>query len=542
MASPLKTSASVQQQSSVQPSATLIEALHHRLCDPSIVPSFERCRSPHVTQRLITPRWVLNSNAEKIDAANVTDCKATSVRNNSKDGSSHKGHETNNEHTFNTVPKRNYLDIRIEQNTMFANEQCLRCQKKLAALSSTSPKSVEAINVNKKQIKKVIDSIQNHLNQGLAACPNHDGLVQVESELKLWLDRINGVTAVNNESSDSSAMIDTATAVMEVAERRSNNNTIGLSKANTQQQQTVKRRGAEGRAQAAIDDALVEKMFLQGGYDDNGYSNNNDDAVDTNNNVGDLKWVPPSASRVDESGQHRRGEHPSDRSRHHRRRSRSRSRSAERGDDRRKGKRSHRDRRRGDDRKRKKRRHRSRSRSMSRGSSSSSASLASRSISRDRSSKREHRRDWHSRKRRHKSSRRKGRKKSTKRHHSRRERSRSVSSSSYGADDVIEGRFEPPALSQPMQHKLEDLPVQREDNIEKRFVPPSKNGASDEIMQSEQSILPESRETIGNRFVPHHSSNKSKPSSKNEVQSTSNESSRESPKKRRMKMIEAFNN
>ena len=48
-------------QSSVQPSSTLIDALHQKLCDPSIVAEFERCRSPHVTQRLISPRWILKS-------------------------------------------------------------------------------------------------------------------------------------------------------------------------------------------------------------------------------------------------------------------------------------------------------------------------------------------------------------------------------------------------------------------------------------------------------------------------------------------------
>ncbi|KAK1741131.1 hypothetical protein QTG54_008383 [Skeletonema marinoi] len=149
-------------------------------------------------------------------------------------------------------------------------------------------------------------------------------------------------------------------------DRRGNNNTIiDLTQTNTQQTVVVKRKGGEGRAQAAMDDALVEKMFLQGETDTGGDSKNNDDAVDANQ----LKWVPP-ASRVDESAdQHmRRKEGASDsdsyhgrrRSRHsHRRRSsryqsksRSRSRSAER-EDRRKGERRHRHRRRDDDRKRK---------------------------------------------------------------------------------------------------------------------------------------------------------------------------------------------
>eukprot|EP00985_Skeletonema_marinoi_P002944 scaffold1208_cov145-Skeletonema_marinoi.AAC.5 len=489
MASSTKASAA-SEQSSVQPSATLIEALHHKLCDPSIVPEFERCRSPHVTQRLITPRWILkDSAAAKVAGADSKAVGGSSINKNEStqksDTNNHdNGKETNNnnEPKFNTRPKRNYLDIRKQQNTTFANEQYIRCQKKLAALSSTSPKSVEAINVNKLQIKKVIDSIQNHLNEGLAACPNHEGLVQVECEVRGWLDRLNGVVVVNGFNGLASAVVDRATVAMAGAEdRRGNNNTIiDLTQTNTQQTVVVKRKGGEGRAQAAMDDALVEKMFLQGETDTAGDSKNNDDAVDANQ----LKWVPP-ASRVDESAdQHmRRKEGASDsdsyhgrrRSRHsHRRRSsryqsksRSRSRSAER-EDRRKGERRHRHRRRDDDRKRQKRRHRSRSRSMSRGSiSSAAASLASRSTSRDRSSKRRHRRDRHRHKRTYKSkSRRKERKKSSRRHRSRRERSQSVSSScpSTAGADGIKGRFEPPQLDQQVQKDTEEgRPVQRED-------------------------------------------------------------------------------
>eukprot|EP00984_Skeletonema_dohrnii_P005821 scaffold2053_cov106-Skeletonema_dohrnii-CCMP3373.AAC.12 len=511
MAASTKASAASSEQSSVQPSATLIEALHHKLCDPSIVPEFEQCRSPHVTQRLITPRWILkDSAAEKLAGA---DSKAVGGSSSNEHESAPKsdtnnhdnGKETNknNEPKFNTRPKRTYLDIRTQQNTTFANEQYQRCQKKLAALSSTSPKSVEAINVNKLQIKKVIDSIQNHLNEGLAACPNHEGLVQVESEVRGWLDRLNGVVVVGNGFNNglaSSAVVDTARVATGAEERTKNKNAIIDLTQTSPHQTVVKRKGGEGRAQAAMDDALVEKMFLQGETDNGGDSKNNDDAVDANQ----LKWVPP-ASRVDENAdQHmRRKEGASDsdsyhgrkRSRHsHRRRSsryqsRSRSRSTER-EDRRKGERRHRHRRRDDDRKRKKRHHRSRSRSMSRGSvSSAAASLASRSTSRDRSSKRRHRRDRHSRhKRRYKSkSRRKERRKSSRRHRSRRERSRSVSSSSCpstaGADG-IKGRFEPPQLAQQVQKETEEgRPVQRED-MDGLVPQPNDNGALGEIMQS----------------------------------------------------------
>jgi len=468
------------------------------------VAEFERCRSPHVTSRLISPRWILKS-----IAADKTDDDKAADGISSKDKSAEKSSDTNHHHDsaqeernnnnepskFNTVPKRTYLDIRMEQNTIFAIDQCLRCQKKLAALSSTSPKSVEAINVNRTQIKKVIDSIRNHLKEGLSACPNHEGLVQVESEVQVWLDRLNGVAAVDR-------VLDTAAATMAGAkERRGNSNNetiIDLTEPDTQQQIVMKRKGGDGRAQAAIDDALVEKMFLQGDKRNGGDPNNHDDAVDTNR--GNLKWVPP-ASRVDESAdQHmRREECPSDsdshydrkRSRHHGRRrrsryqskSRSRSRSVERIEERRIGeRRRHRHERSSDDsrkRKRKKRRHRSRSRSMSRGSLSPTASLPSHSTSRDRS-RRRHRGDRHKHKRRHKSKShrkesRKESRKSSKRHRSRRDHSPSVSPSSRpsvsGYDDDMNGRFVPPRLSQSEQHERGgERPVQRE-GIESCSVP-----------------------------------------------------------------------
>lgn len=468
-------------QSSVQPSSTLIDALHQKLCDPSIVAEFERCRSPHVTQRLISPRWILTSIADdetdyEKSADNISikeNAEKAIDTNHHHDNTQEEPNNNNHEPSkFNTVPKRSYLDIRMEQNTIFANDQCLRCQKKLAALSSTSPKSVEAINVNRTQIQKVIDSIRNHLKEGLSACPNHEGLVQVESEVQVWLNRLNGVAAVDRVHNTAAV-----TKLAGAKESRGNNETIiDLTKPDTQQQTVMKRKGGDGRAQAAMDDALVEKMFLQGDQQNGCDPNNKDDAVDTNRS--DLKWVPP-APRGDESAdQHmRREEYPSDsdshydrkRRRHHgrrrnryRSRSRSRSRSVERREEQRKGERR---RHRHDDRKRKKHRHRSRSRSMSRGSLSPTATLPSRSTSRDRS-KRRHRSNRHKHKRRHKSkSHRKERRKSSKRHRSRREHSQSASPSSLPSvpgDDDFNGRFEPPRLSQSGQLEIGgEQPAQR---------------------------------------------------------------------------------
>ena len=43
----------------VQPSSMLIDILHHKLRDPSIVRKFENSRQDSSTYSLICPRWVL---------------------------------------------------------------------------------------------------------------------------------------------------------------------------------------------------------------------------------------------------------------------------------------------------------------------------------------------------------------------------------------------------------------------------------------------------------------------------------------------------
>jgi hypothetical protein len=508
MTSPPEESSPSSLSAMVQPSATLIEALHHKLCDPSIVPNFERFRAPHVTQRLLTSRWVLQSNNDNIAAQS----SSSEIDNGGPTTTS----ATQNNHDtkkYNQVPTRNYLDIRIQQNTTFANEQCLRCQKKLAVLSSSTTTKRNSIDYvkNRKQIKKITDTIQSHLNEGLAACPNHDGLMKVDLELKCLVDRMNGVddNIIDNSSSSSAAaaLVDSTTAAV-MPRRSSNDNimgTIDLPATTTNTQQI-------SRAQAAINDALVEKMMFSQN-DTVGTNNNNDDG-------NDVRWVPPTSNGDKEVRHGKRDSHSDDsdgkkRNEGHKRRrnrhqSRSRSRSADRHeqDDVDRGrKRKHGSHRRRDERKKRKRRYRSRS------PQSSAESLSSRSISRERS-KRKHRRDRHSHKRRrHKSSRGKEKKKSSskRRHRSRRERSTSFSSSSSSSsksvDDNIGRRFEPPTtLSQPSQQSLGE---KTKEDFGLRFEPPPDNKASSGEKLSGASrrqlaFIPPSRsdKTGSERFVP----------------------------------------
>ena len=213
----------------VQPSSMLINILHHKLRDPSIVPTFERqYAQSHLLGRLVRPRWMLKSAAsnedddnkankgDKTDEKNTHDRKATDVQNGiteeeddatstcTDDNSNllntkhpYKKEKKNHTTTYNTIPKRNYIDLRMEQNTLFANNQHLQCQQMLSKLYTLQPQtSTSTANNDRdngdKQWMKQADTIQSLLNEGLAACPNHEGLLNAEKQYKEWIQqRIN---------------------------------------------------------------------------------------------------------------------------------------------------------------------------------------------------------------------------------------------------------------------------------------------------------------------------------------------------------------
>ena len=81
----------------------------------------------------------------------------------------------------------------MEQNTLFANNQHLQCQQMLSKLYTLQPQtSINNDSDNGKQWMKQADTIQSLLNEGLAACPNHEGLLNAEKQYKEWIQqRIN---------------------------------------------------------------------------------------------------------------------------------------------------------------------------------------------------------------------------------------------------------------------------------------------------------------------------------------------------------------
>ena len=191
---------------SVQPSPPLIDILHRKLRDPSLVSSFERQRARDVTEGVVGRRWILKhaSTSDTGDAATPVDddkcssscadeaISSTAPTNNESAAISNSRKyqnggnvasttianiNSNSNTKYNTIPKRKYIDLRMEQNRMFADNQCIRCQR----IFSKLPASTAILDSNgQQQWKEHADSIQSLLDEGLAACPNHAGLLRVE--------------------------------------------------------------------------------------------------------------------------------------------------------------------------------------------------------------------------------------------------------------------------------------------------------------------------------------------------------------------------
>mmetsp|Transcript_6551 Transcript_6551/g.11646 ORF Transcript_6551/g.11646 Transcript_6551/m.11646 type:complete len:513 (-) Transcript_6551:514-2052(-) len=304
--------------SNVQPSPLLIKILHRKLRDSSLVSSFERHRARPLTEGLVRPRWVLlkqhddDNGGEGKDVAAATDDdsvtpgakKATGATNNAAgdvsmacndngngagitncisggdaildgaDGSDTtitavtNNNETstgknNNKGTttmkikYNTLPQRNYIDLRMEQNKMFADTQCLQCQTILSKLLCASSQEDDG------KWKKQADTIQSLLNEGLAACPTHEGLLRAEIEYKGWIQlRIHSLTLTTNGGDEG---VTPRSAVSASSGNNPTNTTLQLPKTPSHY---IPKKGAEGRAQAAMRDAILERSFLLDGKEE----------------------------------------------------------------------------------------------------------------------------------------------------------------------------------------------------------------------------------------------------------------------------------
>ena len=167
---------------------------------------------------------------------------------------------------YNTIPKRNYIDLRMEQNRLFADDQCIQCRKILSKLQQSSS------SCNDKPWKKQGDTIQSLINEGLAACPNHEGLLSAERMYKGWIQRridslpggdaARSAAAPNNVSNSSARASASAmkTANTTTVDDNNNNKSVLPNPYPTQP-----KKGAEGRAHAAMRDALMERSFMLSG-------------------------------------------------------------------------------------------------------------------------------------------------------------------------------------------------------------------------------------------------------------------------------------
>jgi len=274
-------------ENSVQPSYPLIEKLHHRLRDPDLVPRFEDSRKNEsnnaleISVGLIRPRWRLMLSTN--EGNSVIPPSATSFQSKIEDNWNPAGAECKiapNPDFLNNLPERNYLDLRIEQMTMFCDEQCKLCREILRELMQNSPKSARDIpnyevKVQLKKEKQMMQTFQSRMEKGLAACPDHRGLRVANEEWKEWLQ---------SRTSDDGGSCDAATLQNSAnmhPQRASTQNGKNGSHTITHIESAIEvRKGAVGRADAAMRDALAERSFLMDG------NGNNDD------NVGGYELIP----------------------------------------------------------------------------------------------------------------------------------------------------------------------------------------------------------------------------------------------------------
>ena len=219
-----------------QPSQPLIAILHRQLHDPSIVPRFESGRQ---LAGLIRPHWMLcthtsddDDSSEKIGTSS-TDQSMPRLN----DQSSLISKKTN------SIPKRSYIDLRIQQNRRFADE---RCQQYTKLHSDWNTRDYTANNIGKANSSrsKQLEMMKSCVKEGLAAYPDHEGLIFAQKQInELHANQLTKEVIPPPHSKFQST---------------------------SQQKQTIQTsKGvnlkAERRAHAAIRDALLERNFLSDG-------------------------------------------------------------------------------------------------------------------------------------------------------------------------------------------------------------------------------------------------------------------------------------
>lgn len=302
------------EEGSVRPSSVLIDELHRRLFDPGVVSAFERehrrgrveDRNHHSMDRVVRPRWALlpavtaaaDDGGE--DGSIVVEATTITVRDNvvvkqrhedanntmpltrryqSNDNTDDELYElekiidprysTNDtkrsgddERYDNGIPTRNYIDLRMEQNRIFADDQSRKCNDILSTIkllyeqqqhtsctkersSSSSTNNNNDNNNDELVLEKHAKLLHSLLYEGLCACPNHVGLLRVRTNYAEWLRR-----GRNVEMSDDTCT--KSTLISRHNDTQFNNSSINVT-------------GVEGRTHAAMHDVRTERSFLTHG-------------------------------------------------------------------------------------------------------------------------------------------------------------------------------------------------------------------------------------------------------------------------------------
>ncbi|KAL3788535.1 hypothetical protein HJC23_006573 [Cyclotella cryptica] len=260
--------------SAVEPSTPLIAILHERLRDPSIVPRFEARRKINSSFcHLIRPRWVLHRADEPQNIVSGDDDRDGGTGADASSASVTKITE------MNAIPHRNYIDLRMEQNKMFADERLKQYTELLSrwktANDCTDSGGKGRGRATEDKDRKQWEVMRSCVKEGLAAYPNHDGLLVAQKEMKeLHSSRFGReeelLFAVKPSAGDG------AHGGPLVRQESSQGNNKRLSPAamaaphghfleeKNYLDQPLKK-GAAGRAQAAMRDALLERSFLEQG-------------------------------------------------------------------------------------------------------------------------------------------------------------------------------------------------------------------------------------------------------------------------------------
>ena len=178
----------------------------------------------------------------------------------------------------------------MEQNTLFANNQHLQCQQMLSKLYTLQPQTSTTTKANNdsdngKQWMKQADTIQSLLNEGLAACPNHEGLLNAAKQYKEWIQqrihRLSDATGGGGEDIEGGVA---RTYTGTTSSKTSNNNrSSNAHLPNPFPSSTTKpKKGAENRAHMAMRDAILERSFLLG---DDTADNDDGKKKDDNDNM-----------------------------------------------------------------------------------------------------------------------------------------------------------------------------------------------------------------------------------------------------------------